>query len=139
VTGVSDKTAGELARFLVVGAATVALDFVTYRALLSLGLPVDLAKAAGFVAGTAFAYFANRTITFRAAGGPAAVFRFGLAYGAGLAVNVGSNALLLHLLGMGQLAIGLAFTGATALSATSNFLTMKYFVFAGEHARGRWS
>ena len=55
----------ELAIFLVVGATTVLVDFVTYRSLIGFEvMVVDMAKTIGFLAGTIFAYFANRFWTF---------------------------------------------------------------------------
>ncbi len=55
----------ELKVFLIVGSLTVLIDFLSYRALLwSALVPVGGAKAAGFLIGTAFAYFANRAWTF---------------------------------------------------------------------------
>ena len=55
----------ELAIFLVVGATTVLLDFVSYQGLVEFEMmTVDIAKATGFLIGTLFAYFANRFWTF---------------------------------------------------------------------------
>ena len=50
----------ELPVFLVVGGLTVAVDFLVYHALLACPMPVGWSKAIGFMAGTAFAYVANR-------------------------------------------------------------------------------
>ena len=55
----------EFARFLVVGFTSVAIDFVSYRALLAFGVAVGAAKACGYVVGAIFGYFANRIFTFR--------------------------------------------------------------------------
>ena len=51
----------ELAIFLIVGVSTVLVDFISYRGLIGFQvMEVDMAKAAGFLVGTLFAYFANR-------------------------------------------------------------------------------
>lgn len=55
----------ELPVFIIVGLLTVLVDFLVYRLLVIFDIAnVDLAKAIGFVAGTVFAYFANRFWTF---------------------------------------------------------------------------
>ena len=47
--------------FLLVGLATVTVDFLIYRSLLSLFLmEVNFAKGFGFTGGVLFAYFSNR-------------------------------------------------------------------------------
>src|SRR5262249_23008133 len=60
----------ELSRFLVVGATTVAIDFLSYCLLLWFGVSIAPAKAAGFLVGTVFAYFANSRFTFNVDGSP---------------------------------------------------------------------
>jgi putative flippase GtrA len=57
-------------RFLLVGATTVAIDFLLYQLLLASRLPLDAAKATSFVVATVCAYLLNRSFTFRAADGP---------------------------------------------------------------------
>ena len=122
----------EVAVFLAVGGATVLVDYLTYRALLLAGLePVSLAKSLGFVAGTGFAYVANRCLTFAARNQPllGTLWRFGVLYALTLGVNVGVNDLLLQLAGERMHAVSFAFLAATATSATLNFVGMKRFVF----------
>ena len=63
-----------LQRFLIVGFTTVVIDFITYRILLYLDSPLVIAKGLGFIAGTAFAYFANKIWTFNRAKGGVYVF-----------------------------------------------------------------
>lgn len=123
------KTGRQLSRFLVVGATTVLVDFAGYSALLALGLAVDPAKAAGFVAGTVFAWFANRLWTFSAAGGARRFARFAALYGVTLALNVLVNGAVHTALGGGEIAVIAAFPVATAISASANFFGMKYLVF----------
>jgi putative flippase GtrA len=121
----------ELTIFLIVGSLTVLVDFIIYRGLVFVQwLNVDMAKAVGFLAGTVFAYFANRFWTFghkQSSAGSA--WRFAVLYTATLAVNVYVNAFALDKLDSLTAAVHTAFILATGVSATLNFLGMKLFVF----------
>lgn len=127
----------ELSRFLVVGFTTVGVDYLSYQLFLTLNLPVSLAKSFGFIAGTVFAYFANRVWTFSAST-PAknSVVRFSVIYASTLLLNVAVNSLALHLLTDFSFAVQIAFVIATGASATANFLGMKFYVFRNEHPAG---
>ena len=126
---VSGRVHGQLARFLVAGSITVAVDFTIYRLLLGLSAPVLPAKAASFVTATALAYLLNRSWTFKARGSAARAAAFAALYGVTLLVNVGVNALALRLLGDTRWSVELAFLAAQACSTTLNFLAMRYLVF----------
>ena len=117
--------------FLFVGALTVLLDFVAYLALLNqLGLPVAPSKGLSFAIGALFAYFANRIWTFqRPTVDSRSWLRFLVLYAGTLALNVLTNSTLLWGLLEFPWALEAAFIGATVLSATTNFLGMKFFVF----------
>ena len=121
----------ELAIFLIVGVSTVLVDFILYRGLIGFQvMEVDMAKAAGFLVGTLFAYFANRFWTFgHNPHVPGSVWRFSALYASTLGANVLINALALKLLADMAIAIQLAFLLATGVSACLNFLGMKLFVF----------
>ena len=127
----------ELAIFLIVGLLTVAIDFLLYRGLISLGLDsVNIAKGLGFISGTIFAYFANRFWTFKEQDTRSgSVGRFCMVYIIGLSANILVNYLsilaLNHFTNLMnyQQVIFLAFLLATGVSATLNFLGMKFFVF----------
>lgn len=121
----------QLAKFAVVGAATVAVDFLIYRSLLHFDFATtNVAKAAGFVAGLVFAYFANRFCTFAShTQAPGSVRRFLALYILTLMLNVAVNAAVLRQLHDIRFAIQYAFLAATGMSACLNFLGMKYFVF----------
>ena len=121
----------QIGHFLVIGGLTVVLDLAAYSILLRLGFPVGTAKAIGFIAGTAFAYFANRIVTFEnAGGGTTTMMRFAAVYSVNLIVNVAVNSLILAVAGRTDAALALAFLVATGTSATLNFLGMKYWVFS---------
>ena len=121
----------ELAIFLIVGVSTVLVDFISYGGLIGFQvMEVDLAKAAGFLVGTLFAFFANRFWTFgHNPHVPGSVWRFSALYASTLGANVLTNALVLKLLADMAIAIQLAFLLATGVSACLNFLGMKLFVF----------
>lgn len=127
----------ELLVFLVVGSLTVLVDFLSYRSLLWSGLvEVGPAKTVGFLAGTVFAYFANRAFTF---GGHThrrgTAWRFALLYACTLGANVGVNGWVLGMLGNDAWRVQAAFLVATAVSTCMNFLGMKLFVFRAAHNR----
>jgi putative flippase GtrA len=122
----------EVFRFLIVGTTTVLIDLAVYRLTMLAGLAVSLAKAFGFLTGTVFAYIANRTWTFSAAGGGpigGELLRFAGVYGGSLVANVVVNSALLMLFGRSELALAVAFVVATGASAMLNFLGMKFLVF----------
>jgi putative flippase GtrA len=125
----------ELVVFLLVGSLTVLIDFLSYMGLVwnSL-LQVNGAKTVGFFTGTLFAYYANRYWTFakteHAAG---SCWRFVILYASTLGVNVISNSIALTAMSASKLAMPVAFIFATGLSATLNFIGMKFFVFKLKH------
>ena len=119
----------QLRRFLIVGSTTVVVDFASYSGCLWLDLPIDFSKAVGFVVGTLFAYLANRYWTFEAAGEPGRIGHFLVLYLSTLVVNVAVNAVVVRALDRTAFAIAVAFVLATAVSASLNFLGMKFIVF----------
>lgn len=128
---------------LVVGILTVVIDFSIYRVLISLLLDnVNIAKGLAFVGGTFFAYFTNRFWTFRKQYTRyGSVGRFILVYIMGLTANVSVNYLSIFLLGIflavldSQKTVYISFFLATGVSATLNFIGMKFFVFTGSSIR----
>jgi putative flippase GtrA len=93
-------------------------------------MSVEMAKATGFLIGTLFAYFANRFWTFgHKPHVPGSVWRFAVLYASTLGANVLINSLALKLFTDEIAAIPLAFLVATGVSASLNFLGMKFFVF----------
>jgi len=121
----------ELGIFLIVGLLTVLIDFWVYRGLVGVGvIGVDIAKGIGFLTGTLFAYFANRFWTFgHKSHAPGSVWRFVLLYLSTLMANVVINALALKVMADIMAAVPMAFLLATGVSASLNFLGMKFFVF----------
>jgi putative flippase GtrA len=132
----------ELVIFLAVGLLTVAIDFLLYRGLIYLNLfgldSVNLAKGLSFIGGTIFAYFANRFWTFnQQTTGSGSVVRFSLVYLIGLLANIAINHLsiawLSNFISIPEYTLLIAFLLATGVSATLNFIGMKFFVFTERH------
>jgi putative flippase GtrA len=122
----------ELGLFLAVGALTVIIDYLIYSALSwRQSFPLGVAKGIGFIAGTIFAYFANRFFTFgHSPNSNSSALRFSLLYAVSLSANVAVNDLALVVLSPVPRAIDYAFLIATTVSATLNFVGMKLFVFS---------
>ena len=120
----------ELSIFLVVGCLTVVLDFMVYRGLTySFLCDISLAKAIGFISGCIFAYFANRFWTFKQQSTlSGSLWRFTLVYAVGLVANVLVNQSILSSWDS-PAKLYVAFLVATVVSATLNFMGMKWFVF----------
>jgi len=128
----------ELGIFLIAGLLTVGIDFLLYRGFIYLqpfGLDsINIAKGFGFISGTIFAYFANRFWTFnQQTTGAGSVFRFVMVYVLGLIANIAINYLCIEWFSSPILAMEytllIAFILATGVSASFNFIGMKFFVF----------
>lgn len=121
----------ELLFFLIIGVTTVLVDLCTYLLLIKLNfLLISFAKAFGFLSGTIFSYFANRYWTFGNKKFISGNFwRFLVLYLTTLGTNVFVNNLSLIFFIDVTHAIHLSFIIATGVSASLNFLGMKFFVF----------
>jgi len=119
----------QIRRFLFVGSLTVLVDLAIYILCLEVGLLVSLSKAIGFLAGTFFAYAVNRFWTFESRRSHVAVFNFLLLYLFTLVANVTVNQIIFDAISSGEKGRLFAFLVATSVSATLNFLGMKYIVF----------
>jgi putative flippase GtrA len=132
----------ELAVFLVCGCAAVLTDGVTYFLLSGWSVSHPVAKAVSFVTGSAVAYFANKTFTFRVQDPEGTdrwgrVVRFSGLYLSTLGANVLVNQLALTLFSDlldGRVA-GFAFLCATGMSTVLNYLGQKFWVFRSVGAR----
>ena len=120
----------EVARFLIVGGTTVFIDLICYFILIYIGFDTFLSKGISFSVGTVFAYFANRNYTFQSSmSGFFGFTVFTLLYLSTLIVNVVSNEIVLKFTSHINGSLMIAFLVATSLSATLNFIGMKYIVF----------
>lgn len=123
-------------RFGLVGLTTLVLDYLTYRGLLLLDVPISPAKAGGFVVGTTAAYLLNRWFTFAHPGGRRPVLRFLVLYAATLVLNVVVNAVGVAALDGVSGQITLAFLVAQAVTSAANFLGLRWYVFPHRPAAG---
>jgi putative flippase GtrA len=123
-------TGVEFVRFVSIGATSTIVDFIAYWCLLFV-LDIQWAKAAGYVAGTAFSIFANYRWNFAYKGGNrlAVVAKCCVLYATALVLNVAVNSLFISLLGEERLALLVAFTAAVGLCTVYNFIGMKYLIF----------
>ena len=117
--------------FLIIGSLTVLLDYVIYQIfLLYYYVDLNLSKGLGFIGGTVFSYFANRSWTFK---NKAPIYeslpRFYFLYLLSLGINVIVNAAILNVAEDISAVFQIAFIFATLISASINFLGMKFFVF----------
>lgn len=119
----------EIKRFLIVGFTTVFIDMLIYFICVQLGINLDLSKGIGFIAGTIFAYFANKCWTFSAQGSYKRFVSFFALYTMTLGVNMGVNWAILNLLSASKITYIGAFLVATASSAILNFVGMKFLIF----------
>lgn len=116
-------------RFVGFGILSAGVDFGIYQLLLHFGLWADVAKAISFICGTVTAYLLNRRWTFGSAGGAAPALRFAVLYGATFFVNVGVNALFLHLLAGHRWQIPIAWVIAQGTATVINFVLLRTVVF----------
>lgn len=121
----------ELILFLIVGSASVLLDFLIYSSIVhSAAVSTGVAKGSSFLIGTVFTYFANRFLTFgHIEQQEGSSWRYGILYVLTLSANVIVNSVALMLLRDVRQAVSLAFLSATGISASLNFIGMKWFVF----------
>jgi len=86
-----------------------------------------LAKAVGYVGGTVYSFYVNRSFTFkRDSSNRAQVISYLFIYVVSMFLNTGLG---LRLLGTGELGINFSFATAAVASAAFNFVCMKQFVF----------
>ena len=123
----------EFGRFLLVGASTVFIDLVFYLTFLYAGFDTYVSKGISFSIDTIFAYFANQSFTFKnAKTGAVRFIVFTLLYLSTLLINVISNEFVLSstafIINL-KVSLMVSFLVATSISASLNFLGMKYMVF----------
>ena len=120
----------QIIRFLIVGSLTVAIDLLFYFLLLYFNIDTYISKSISFSLGAVFAFYANKSFTFsNSKAGLIKFVIFIILYLCTLFINVISNESVLDLIGHTNPSLVLAFIFATILSATINFLGMKYIVF----------
>ena len=121
-------------RFGTVGAASTLIDLFIYSASLTF-LPGSylVSKAFGFIGGTIFGFYLNRQWTFSHQGKVGqTLIKYFVLYASTLVLNLTSNQAILGVLGTSLFAKGTAFLIATAITAITNFLVMRKFIFKGQ-------
>ena len=111
----------QLAKYSLVGASNTLITFLTYIALMAVGVDYLLASAIGYAVGSANSYLLNYRWTFDARGisHRQTVSRFAVVQGFGISANLGLIYVLVH---------GLAFAKAPAQAVVT--LTVLTITFA---------
>tara|TARA_B100000795_G_C22700524_1_gene399458 strand:- start:475 stop:885 length:411 start_codon:yes stop_codon:yes gene_type:complete len=123
----------DVTRFLIVGVTSVLIDLIFYLILIYFSFDIALSKGVSFSIGALFSYFANKSYTFQTSkSGFLRFIFFSLLYVTTLIVNVMVNEILLSFLSFFNYVLLLAFLIATIISATLNFIGMKYFIFSSK-------
>lgn len=126
----AQSTRGQVARYLVAGGSAVIVDFIFYRSIMWLCDLRLLAKAVGYVSGTIYSFYVNRSFTFkRDSSNREQVISYLLIYVLSMFLNTGINQIGLILLGASEIGINVSFATAAIASAAFNFVCMKRFVF----------
>lgn len=121
----------QMIRFVLTGGLSAVVDFGLYVLLLNVvGLPVNPAKAVGFIAGTTTAYLINRRWTFQAPPSRARFVAVVVLYAVTFAVQVGINWLVYGALDE-QLwwRVPLAFVVAQGTATVINFVVQRAVIF----------
>jgi len=131
----------QIKRYIMIGACTVLVDYLSYLTLLHFGITISVSKACSFLCGASFAFTFHKLFTFESKQFcHKELVKFSTLYFTTLMVNIFSNSLGLLILGwlMGfslfsfltpQINITLSFIGATGLTIILNFLGQKFWVF----------
>jgi putative flippase GtrA len=121
----------QLVRFAVTGALSAVVDFGLYVLLLEVaGLPVNPAKAIGFIAGTTTAYLINRRWTFNAAPSRARFIAVVILYALTFCVQVGINWVCYHAFDEGLWwRVPLAYVIAQGTATVINFVVQRLVIF----------
>lgn len=119
----------ELFLFILSGCIAAAVDYGTYRLLLTFELSPSLARAGSYIAGSTTAFLINRKWAFKGNGSSSEALRGAVTYLAIFFVIVGSNWLLLETFHGWANALFWAWFLSQGIGTTLNFLLQKLFVF----------
>ncbi|MGW5386961.1 GtrA family protein [Nocardia sp. NPDC003963] len=121
----------QLVRFGVTGVLSAVVDFGLYVLLLEVvGVPVNPAKAIGFIAGTTTAYLINRRWTFAAEPSRARFIAVVILYALTFCVQVGINWIFYHAFDEGVWwRVPLAYVIAQGTATVINFVVQRLVIF----------
>lgn len=115
-----------LVKFAVTGIAGTILDFLAFNLVLLLtGNPV-LARGVGYVFGTLWAFFVNRSWVFKSQNGISSIIPFLLVYGSSGFVAVAIQSFLNASSG-----VFIGYLISLMVASVMNFLGMRFLVFRG--------
>ncbi len=116
-------------KFIIIGFTTVFIDLIVYLFLIKIGLIIEKAKAISFLSGALFSYQANRKWTFKIKYfSLSQILSFTFLYVTSLLFNVSLNSFFISIYKY-QLSLEFSFIFATTISATYNYLGLRFFVF----------
>lgn len=119
----------QLKRFLITGIGATLIDLACYSTFLYLGMSFMLAKAASFLCAVSFAYIGHRSWTFMSHGSSSRLTAFSMLYLSALVINNVINLSMLETFGKEIEGIAISFVIATSVTATINFIVMKFLIF----------
>lgn len=120
----------QLKYFFVIGFLAFFIDYIIYRFLFFLISNINISKFFGFLFGTFFSFKCNTLLTFKSKNHNLSHFvKFISLYISSMIINIIMNHQLFKLFSISTFNIQISFVLATLVSASINFLGMKYFVF----------
>lgn len=124
------KLRREIGIFIVIGLLSTLINYAIYVWLIYESLLPELSKLLGFTSGMIFAFFGNKYFTFNDNRKSYKIsFNFIMVYSIGALFDVSANEISLSVFSELSIKRELAFIIATSISATTNFLGMKFLVF----------
>ena len=120
----------QLKYFLIIGLLAFFIDYIIYRLLFFLISNINISKFFGFLFGTLFSFKCNTLLTFKSKKYNLSHFlKFIYLYVSSMIINIIVNHQLFKLFSISTFNIQISFVFATLITASINFLGMKYFVF----------
>ena len=121
----------EITIFIIVGLITVFIDYLIYIFFFNISVSILFSKSFGYISGTIFSYFANKLLTFKDNRiYSKTFFKFILLYIFTLLINTLSNNYLVTIFENNHINfMEISFLISTSISATLNFLGMKFLIF----------
>ncbi len=113
-----------LVKFALTGIAGTILDFLAFNLVLVLTGHPALARGIGYVFGTLWAFFLNRSWVFKSQNGLSSLIPFLALYGSSGFVAVATQSVLNESLG-----VFLAYLLSLAVASVMNFVGMRFLVF----------